>query len=269
MGRSLTYWLDESSAPTMERQHAARQAIQQMGTNALPGLLQHLKHKPGAWTSVTSKFSKLQESPRGYRFIPRWLSIDRPAVRADSAMYALGELAQTGVTAYPDLAALACDAAQPEAAERAIRVLAWTGSTATNALAFVLSNAPQQIRLHTLSFIIMKRDLRLLRPLQPTFIRSLHDADEEVAKRAANALLELKHAEPQAILAIYVEELHTTTPAVRAELITLIATFDTGAAPAAPSVAPLLLDADPLVRKEATNCLRRIAPEALKNASPH
>jgi len=262
-GHSLSYWLDESCAPTMVRQHEATQAILQMGTNALPGLLQHLKHKPGAWTSVTSKFSKLRESPHGYRFIPRWLSIDRPAVRAEMAVYALIAPGEPAAPAYPELLVIACDPTQPKAAQRAVRVL----TLSTNALGLVLSSGCPNIRVRAIHQIGMWHDQTLLQALRPALIQQLHDDDDNVAISAAGTLSWLKLTQPEATLPVFIEALGSPKSKVRAQVIQEIATFGTLAVPAVPSVAPLLLDPDLSVRKEATNLLRMIAPEVFTNTA--
>jgi len=269
-GRSLSSWLDASAyGPTLVRQHEATQAILQMGTNALPGLLQYIKYKPAAWKhSTTTTFSKLREAPLVGRFIPRSLATDRAAVRAEAAVYALVALEETATYAYPELARLACTATEPEASERAIRVLILRRADATNAIGFVLSNAPPQIRLKTLLHINVQRDLSLLLALQPALIQRLHDDDEEVAKWAGIIITQLKRQDPKMVLGILLQEINSPRPKIRAEVIKNISTFDSFALPAVPSVVPLLVDADYSVRKEATNLLRMIAPEALTNAPP-
>ena len=269
-GRSLSSWLDESCAPTMVRQHQATQAILQIGTNALPHLFQHIKYNQPAWRNATTpQFATLRGLPLAGRFIPRLLYLDRAAVRAEMAVYALGAMGQTAAPAHPDLVRLACDATQTAASERAIRILTWTGSTATNAVGLLLSNAPPNIRMKTLNYIAVQHDQSILQALRPALIHQLHDADDNVAVSAASILTWLKHTQPEATLALFVETLGSPKPKVRIEAIKGIATFDRFALQAVPSVVPLLTDTDFSVRKQATNFVLMLAPEMLTNAPRH
>jgi hypothetical protein len=236
----------------------------------VPYLLEWIRYTPPRWKKTTTiALTKLKTIPLVGRTIPFSMTTDAAAVRAETAVYAFDALGQTAAYAYPDLVRLACDATEPDISERAIRVFfIRRSSAATAAVGLLLSNAPPQIRLKTLAYIGAQHDFSVIRALRPALVKNLHDHDDEVARRAASDLSWLKHGETEATLSIFVEALSSATPNVRAWLIEMISSYDTAAAPAVPSVVPLLTDADPAVRKEATNFLRMIAPEALTNSNP-
>jgi len=269
-GKPLSYWLHTwAYSPGLKEKEEAKQATLHIGTNAVPFLLQYIDYTAPRWKKTTTDaFRKLKNTPLVGRIIPGPMTLDDAAVRAETAVYVFDALGQTAAYAYTDLARLACNARKPEPSERAIRVLMLRRSGATNALGLVLSNAPTRIRLKTLLYVLGQHDLSLLRALQPALIHCLHDPDDDVVKWAAFNLTELKNAEPEAILAILIDALNSSNFKVRTDLIKCIATYDMAAAPAVPSVVPFLTDADPGVRKEATNFLRMIAPEILTNSNP-
>jgi HEAT repeat protein len=267
-GHSLSAWLHIwAFSHTVKQPEEAKQATIQIGTNAVPFLLQYIRYKPPRWKKpTTTAFRKLKDIPLAGRLIPLSMTIDEAAVRAETAVYAFDALRETAAYAYPDLARIACDSTQPEASERAIRVLILRRASATDAIGLVLSNAPPQIRLKTLHYVGGQHDQALLHALQPVLLQRLHDDDDEVARWAAINLTELKHTQPEAILALLLDALKSTTPKVRAVVIECISTYDTAAIPAVPSLVPFLADADPTVRKQTTNILRMIDPQALTNA---
>jgi HEAT repeat protein len=270
-GRSLSSWLDAwAHGHTLDQQAEAKQAIVEIGTNAVRYLLKQIRYNPSRWKKTTTiALTKLETIPIVGRTIPFSMTTDAAAVRAETAVYAFDTLGETAAYAYGDLVRLACDTTEPEISERAIRVFFMRRlSAATAAVGLLLSNAPPQIRLKALAYIGAQHDFSVIRALRPALVQNLHDQDDEVARRAASALSWLKHGESEATLSTFLEALSSATPKVRAYLIVMIASYDTAAAPAVPSVVPFLTDADPAVRKDATNFLRMIAPESLTNSNP-
>lgn len=266
-GQSLSAWLHNyDHAHTQIEEREAKQAIVNIGTNAVPFLLQYMRYTPRPWKrSITDALAKLKGMRFAGRFIPYSMTTDAVSVRAQTAAYAFDILGPAAAYAYPDIAQLACTATDPRASELATMVLIMRRADATNAIGFVLSNAPPPIRMQMIGRIATQRDQRLLQAVRPALIECVRAEDEEAARWAVSTLLTLKHSQPEATLALFIECLTNAKPKVRAEAIICIATFQTAATPAVPSVVPLLTDTDPSVRKEATNMLRMIAPEALTN----
>jgi HEAT repeat protein len=268
-GQSLSDWLHNyDHAHTQTQEQEAKQAIREIGTNAVPFLLQYMRYAPRPWKrSITDAFAKLKDMRFVGRFIPYSMTTDAASARAETAAYAFGVLGPVAAYAYPDIARLACTATEPKVAELATMVLIMRKADATNAIGFVLSNAPPPIRTQMIGRIATQWDQQLLQAVRQALIECVRAEDEQAAQVAVSTLLTLKHSQPEATLQLFVECLTNSKPKVRAEAIICIATFQAAAKPAVPSVIPYLTDPDPTVRKEATNLLRMIAPEALTNAA--
>jgi HEAT repeat protein len=265
-GRTLSSWLHICSHTTIQNDRdEARQAVIHIGSNAIPYLLKSIRYTPPPWKKLTTtQLQKLRRFSLARAIIPNFLAIDGEADRAESTVVGFRILGPAAASAFPELARLACDATHQERSERAIRTLILVRPHATTALGEVLSDAPGPTRLKTLQFIAVLHDRSLLRALLPSLLERMYDTDDEVAKWAVVNVTELKLDQPEPILTVLVEALKIPKPQVRAELIKSIATFDTAATPAVPSLTQFLTDTDPIVRRETTNLLRMIAPAVLR-----
>src|ERR1041385_5285837 len=158
-GQSLSAWLHNyDHAHTQIEEREAKQAIVNIGTNAVPFLLQYMRYTPRPWKrSITDALAKLKGMRFAGRFIPYSMTTDAVSVRAQSAAYAFDILGPAAAYAYPDIAQLACTATDPRASELATMVLIMRRADATNAIGFVLSNAPPPIRMQMIGRIATQR----------------------------------------------------------------------------------------------------------------
>jgi hypothetical protein len=118
-GRSLSDWLYAwDHGHTLDQQAEAKRAIVEIGTNAVPYLLERIRYKPPRWKKTTTiALTKLKTIPLVGRTIPFSMTTDAAAGRAETAVYAFDTLGQTAAYAYPELVRLACDATGPEISE--------------------------------------------------------------------------------------------------------------------------------------------------------
>jgi hypothetical protein len=268
-GKPLRSWLDDLADYSVSQREEAKQAVLQIGSNAVPSLVRYIRYSPpfGKKSAVTA-FNKLSRYPITGHIIPCSLTYDVAEVRAETAIQSFHILGQAGSAAYPQLTRLACDATQPEVSTRAIKVLVFT-SGATNAVHEVLSHACPQIQFETLIYMGQQSVYFPPRVLWPDLIQLLHSGDDDVIRLAAALLVEVKHSQPEAMLAIFIDALRSPKFKVRTQALVSIETFDTAAIPVVPLVTPLLDDPDLSVRKEATNFLRMFAPAAFTTPQPH
>ena len=266
-GRSLSSWLHiYSTSVSQPERNEARQAILQLGPNAIPSLMRWMRYSPSAWKRISIPvFQALYRSPAKV-IVPDALIIDNSAYLAEKAALGFELLGHTAEPALPGLAELASDSSHPERSARAMRTLITMRPVGNSAIRQVLSGAVSQTRLNTLRYIAGVHDQSMTRDLLPDLIQCLRGSDGQVARCAAFIITEQKHREPDATLTILLDAKNHADPHVRAEVIKCIATFERGAISAVPSLMQSLLDCDLTVRKEATNALRHIAPETFANA---
>jgi hypothetical protein len=277
-GHTLSYWLDTlpvaseskmTAAPVLEARQA-REAISNIGTNALPLLLSRLRHEADPLRRAA--YSLLVRVPS--RFQPKWLaewaSPEKAQSQADIAAYAFSILGPRARPALPALNKIMNDPkAGRTAAGRATYVLANLGEPALPLLLAVLQGTNAPNRPVAAAYIGTVPALRTnAAAAVPNLIACLEDRDPEVRRSAALALGWVS-LQPELAVPALSDSAQTTTDAVlRRYLLSALGEFGPKARDATNCVFAALSDPDRAVRKAATNALLRIAPELLTIAPP-
>lgn len=149
-GKKLSAWLVEAYNPGDQQEHA-REAIRQMGTNALPMLI------------------KVLQTP------------DRN--QAVSAFRVLGATATSAVPAVLNL--LTNDII----AQEAVYALVQIGPQASLSISYGLTNQNSKIRLGSaMAFSLMASEGKLAKSAVPLLLNAIHDHDTNVCSYASHAL---------------------------------------------------------------------------------
>ncbi|MEY2428196.1 MAG: hypothetical protein QOJ40_1081 [Verrucomicrobiota bacterium] len=273
-GKKLSEWLlacgtssnrpDEAEAPF---------AIRQIGTNALPWLIEWRNYQIPPWK--TSLADTLERGPLAApytRAIARALA--RRQALASQTLIGYQILGRAAAPAVPQLRALLRD--EPSSVW-AMHALATIGEAGLPALIAALGDPRTAHRDNLPRCIVsMRRGGYDISSAVPALARSLGDTDAEVATAAAGSLA--MAARPprfnpslrrptagldRAVPALADSAKDPRVP-VRYAAVRTLGAFSDQARPAVPALIEALNDADSTVRSAATNALERIAPEVLK-----
>jgi hypothetical protein len=269
-GHPLSYWIRRYNDPTSDRVHA-EEAIQHIGTNAIPYLLRWMEYQPSGWRVWLANLYD-PEFGRGWTWIPRWAVRNDAASRAGEAMVAFHALGPTASAAVPQLGRLARDPKQHGSGTIA---LAGIGPPAIGELVAILSDttispnirfeATRELNELVYGPAVMGRlgtnGNQAVLPL----IRNLSDVDQFVASEAAATLGVLKLQPTSAVPALTLA-LSNTNALVRASSAKALGLFSRPARSAVPALQTAMGDTDTEVRESASNALVHIAPEALTNS---
>jgi HEAT repeats len=269
-GHPLSYWIHQYDPRTSTGADAA-EAIAEIGTNALPYLLQWIEYQPPRWRLL---FTATRET--GRRWVPRWLTTAPGEVRADEAMVAFGALGAAAQSATTRLGVLA---REPErhrhsrgnialgqvglpAIPELVRILSDTNVTpdarfaATRELEQLVHRAMARGTLGTNAVTAI-----------PALIQNLNDPNAWVAAEAASLLGALKLQASSSVPAL-TAALANSNSLIRDRAAIALGEFGTEARAALPNLLTALTDTDQDVRVRATNAVLSIAPESLPG-SPH
>jgi hypothetical protein len=239
----------------------AENAIQQIGTNAIPFLLRWLSTE---WQPSRSK-QRLATFVRNIPFLTRFHPISRWALgadplqrRADEAAAAFEALGSNAAPAIPELARLATYSPQSGTARRAVDALVNIGPITLPALLTVITNANAQARFYAVTSI--QSFGTNARPAIPMLLT--YRGDATLASGVYEVLGRLK-LEPQEVVPALERTAHDPNPSQRSLAIIVLGDYGAYAKPAVPVLMAALSDADSGVLDSATNALNVIAPEIL------
>ncbi len=262
-GKRLSQWVRTfGSSPGGSPEEAeAAAALRQIGTNALPFLLEWLRYERPAWRDKLA--DALARSPGESQFlIAEWIRRRRSEVRADAAKGALRLLGRDCARLIPDLEAMALDPKRPQTGARAVDVLGDIGGEGLPALVALLTNAQAPTRLPAM--IKIGNMGTNAAPALPVVVECLNDQSPILAGTAAWALGKLG-LEPEQCVPAITNQLHRPGALYRLLALDSLAEFGERARAAVPSLIVALNDPDVGVRFAATNALCKIAPEVLPN----
>jgi HEAT repeat protein len=280
-GKPLSHWVAQlgQESPPGPDETFAEERVRQIGTNAIPYLLEWMDYEPPA-KKVGGKAESIieQNSPWVSARVPdsRWMwqvadVAQRRAYRAATAFAVLGTNAEAAI---PDLKQMLRDLTKPYTCTVALYSLAAISTNRVPEIAVWVARAdPGQQRLAAAvisDLLAVNTDPQRLVPLLVEFLNS---PDAIARIHAADCLGDLaKHDTSQAALVVpALTKCLREAPLVAVVLSTVQALGKYG--DKAVSAVPALLketqapyDAD--IRIAATNALKRVAPEALTNAPP-
>jgi HEAT repeat protein len=278
--RSLSYWI-MLNADNWSRgrgvEPKAEEAIAHIGTNALPFLLNWIRYEPQPSrirTAAISFFSRKLPKAITPDVIVRWVCEDKAGSRANAAAFGFCLLGPQIRSALPELFRLMNDRSstnispQPQLAPCERAELALLYSRNDDAIPLFLAhiantNAPNRAEV---VFLVGLYDLTTnAGPAVPMLIQCLIDNDPEVIKEAARALTKCD-LKPGLILPALTNCLgNSTNPLLRSRAIWVLGNFKPQVRLTQPFLIAALQDPDANVRKQATNALLKIAPEAFIN----
>ena len=142
-GKKLSEWVERLVRHSWEGPDVeAEEAVRQIGTNAIPFLLQWIQYEPPAWKST------LYVAIDKVRRWPRFTSAhgDKQFHRRYASVYAFKVLGAGATAAVPTLSKVLNDHKQWLSSVNAVRALAYIGKDAQPALVAGLTNQEKQIR---------------------------------------------------------------------------------------------------------------------------
>ena len=231
-GKRLSVWLHELGSSEAARREPAREAIRQIGTNALPALLQRL--------------DPLTDAELGIR------------MQAVKAFQLLGPVAQPAI---PSLARLLNN---KKSAGDAARALAAIGPAAVETLTGALSHADAQVRASATRAVGEIGEGA--RPAVPMLIKCLKDDDLDVRSGAIASLERLKH-DPETVVPALIEVLKQGEMNVRIAAAAALGAFGSQAKAAVPELSKAAASKAEFLRDAATGALAQIDREAARNAT--
>lgn len=271
-GHTLTYWVLACywTAPDKPTRQQAADAIRQIGTNAVPFLLDWIHYE-----APFERRDREESSTARLRWLVSKLGIevssgltDTEQLRADATWFALGILGADAKSAVPELTRLLNEPRTSTAVGRAALGLGRMGEPGLPSLQAALTNGYRTVRCRAAANLGFYTGTNS----RPFVVQSLMNAarDEEwtVAEAALRSLHRL-NADPRQSISLATGKLGDRLPETRAGAARHLWTYGPKARTAAPALLGLLNDPDLVVRRSATNALLTIAPEVLTNAPAH
>jgi HEAT repeat protein len=254
-GRSLSSWLKSLNRHPPEDADA-RNAIRQMGSNAIPYLLSWIQDDdPMPKGTLFNALSKAAPP-----FCSNWFWPDVPQDRANNAVRAFAAVGSGADTAVPELNRLLRDPRHSAAAIRAGEALGYLGERGVDPLASALLSQDPNVRDCA---IYGTRKLGIAaRPVVPTLIAILSRQDSNAASAAAQTLSVLR-LEPNLVVPALIGCLQHPNANLRCSAVSALRAYGFQAKPAVPALLAVLTDDVHAVREAATNALLKIAPEIL------
>ncbi len=275
-GRSLSEWLSayEKADTGTALAKEAPAAIQQIGTNALPCLLEWIRYerpKKGIRPALARLLRLMPQALRSDA-LTSWAYDERGASRARSGIRGFMILRDDQTRpAIPELARLLSDPRSTDFSRSIIVALAFAGEDAIPALSAYMANTNAAQRLHVVWACGLAAIVRT--NMVPPLVEWLGHTDPKVRAAAAFALGQLAYSAtpPQMAINALIGCLRANSdPSVRVAAIDAIAKYadaeDVQAA--VPSLLEMIGQPDLQVRAAATRALSEIAPQALTNAPP-
>jgi hypothetical protein len=274
-GRSLSEWLsayDQANATAPAKE--AEAAIQQIGTNALPCLLECVRYERPKRGIRPALAHLLRVMPHAFRrqALVEWAYDERGASRAGRGIMAFAILREDQARpAIPELARLLSDPRSTNISRSIVVALAFAGEDAIPALSAYLANTNAAHRLHV---VFACGSAAMFRTnMVPPLVEWLGHTDPEVRAAVAFQLGQLAPftTQPQMVINALIGCLRANSdPSVRVAAIDAIAKYADAedAQATVPSLLEMAGQPDLEVRAAATSALAEIAPQTLTNAPP-
>jgi HEAT repeats/PBS lyase HEAT-like repeat len=253
--RSLHSWLKDLKNWDGDTNAAAYVAFREMGTNAIPSLLNVIESGGPRIDRIIMKINQKQSLVR--------LPFGRPwdyTMAATRALYAMGTNAKPALPALTNLL-LQTNALNAQF-ESAI-VLAGIGSDALPVLLTALTNQNYRIRSLVASGLGSARsDFDVI---VPALAVRLQEANYLVSSSAAISLGRL-HTRPDIAIPALTNAYSNTNPLVRSSILMSLGEFEHQARPAIPTITSALKDDSQSVRESAAWAFKQIDPEGAEKA---
>lgn len=253
-GRSLSSWLTDLTVtgwPEPPEKTAAREAVRQIGTNAIPYLLDDLRSNE---SGLRRRVRELLAKQKLIRL--KLLSSEDRLRRAIRGFEALGE---KGGSAIPELEKLL-----PLHAGYAPGALAGIGPTAMPAITNALCHTNPYVRWNMAVYLanaVYRDDISRdqAQVAVPLLVNNLADPSANGRIHAVAGLTAIARM-PELAVPRLAELLVDSSPAVRSETAKALSSYGPEAKAAASALSKLLADADPAVTSAASEALSKIDP---------
>jgi HEAT repeat protein len=256
-GKSLTEWLqDAADAGREDELTRHRAAVQAMGTNCIPTLMEFLTYETPGWKQQMYAIANRVSGRYGVYFRDRDLN--------NFALIGFYLLGSDGAAAIPPLTRMMLSAEDPEG-RRAAVALSSIGVDAIPALFEGLTNINPEVRGFATYYGWNYLGTNAA-PAIPYIVERLNDPDDTERLRT---VLTLKHLsiEPQLTVPAFVKCFGDSNKFVRLAAAEGLAEFGTNAVAAEPALRALIDDPDAEVREQVKITLRKILPPAEPNVS--
>ncbi len=264
-GKKLSEWLMNAFLPETSpmAKKEASEAIDHIGTNALPCVVHWLSYETPRWKRFI--FARGSKMPRTFRLLTDWVlkktadSEYRNLSRISLAGECLRMLGPKAAPAIPTLVRLS-NTPDIQVSRFAIHGLAQIAGPGTKALTQIIENPEHPHRDTAIMAFAMaqSRDANVAHVLAQV----VRDPDTTVARDAAE-VLGLSKSQPEITLPALSQAAADPRPEVRSMAVFALGMFGETARPVVPVILNACTDTESAVRYGATNALRRIAPELL------
>lgn len=250
--KRLSVWLQELEYEGGDTNQPAFVALSQMGTNAIPPLLEIIGAPRSRYQKLIFKFNRRQS------FLQ--LPDGQPWRRAGAASWALYAM---GTNARPALPALTNLLFHTNGLFTGTTALAGMGPNGVQALIVGLTNQSDRIRLAAAVALGWARsDFDFV---VGALIERLQDSNSTVHHAVVGSLGQL-HMEPKLVVPALMKDFPGTDTLLRMGILTSLAQFGPEARESAPMIVEALKDQDGDVRESAAFALKEIDPAAAAKA---
>ena len=276
-GRPLSYWLVQArpivddTYPRIQvlqdylaafRSPVATEAIQAIGTNAIPYYLKWIRYEGSSWRKKLA--AKIPPHTTWTFRINAWVGTTRSDLLAMASGVALAQLGSNAAAASPALAALIHNTNAPQTALRATRALCYLGTNGLQPLISAIHDP--QYSLRPVAILCLSCTTGSEAPgttTIPVLIEFLGDTNSRV-----NAVCGLGRNTSVPALAIPALTgcLSSTSAVVRLQAAAALRYYGSQATPALPALTNSLADPDYKVRVIATNSINSITAALSTNA---
>lgn len=262
-GRKLSLWLKDYYGPSMGGgRFTAADAVERIGTNALPSLVRWIQYQPPPWHAGALRV--LSRVPGTW-----WLSqrLEEPEVLAMCGIYGFKILGPTARPALGDLARLARKPGQSSPRQLAMQALGYLGKDGLPVLIDVLERA--DVRGQTLAAETLigtsERGVGITQALPGLllFDRSLRKR-ERTANFDWGPYVSGFERHPDFLVPALTNCLCHSNPLVRVEAAQYLGHLGDKSVAAEPALSAAFNDPDEAVRQAATNAVKQIAEAVLK-----
>jgi len=265
-GKTLSEWMAVRQwGDTPAKKEEADDALQRIGTNALPILLKWLRYEQPQWRNraYVRLISRLPRWVGGIALFNRLLH-NREWEQAGLAADTVHRLGAGATNAIPELVAIMARTSATNASQRAVYVLASLGTAGLPPMLNALSDPGNAQRQFIARMIPTIRELGSNgHPAVPILLNCLQERDAVMVMTAAESLGSLR-LEAEIVVPALVRGLTNENYAVRAYLAKAVSEFGKEARGAVPALLEALDDRDDWARKAAAAALEKIGSEELE-----
>ncbi len=278
-GHPLSYWLIQGR-PIVDdtyprililqdylaafRSPVATEAIQAIGTNAIPYYLKWIRHEGSSWRKKLA--AKIPPQTTWTFRIDSWVGTTRSDLLAMASGVALAQLGTNADAASPTLAALIHNTNAPQTALRATRALCYLGTSGLQPITYAIRDRQDPVRYLAVFCLSCTTDTQAPGTTTiPVFIECLGDTNPAIQISAVVGLRQNRSL-PDLAVPPLTGCLSNTNAMVRLQAAAALRDYGGQATSALPALTNALADSDYKVRVIATNAITQITAPALTNA---